>query len=295
MATFVSRLFLWLRQHPRSGWVFLLLYAPIVTFPHEQVQTVVGELAKWTGRANLYRLAAGLGIAIVAALTLALLPAMRRHAFRGLIAAYWAATLLLIVATWAMLTANNTELVHYPQYFVPGVVLMVLTLSPLESLAWIAITGGLDECFQYWGMHAGWGIPFDFNDIFMDLLGGALGVVFALAFLRCDGSTRPAFGPFLRRTFSKPGAALVLAILLSAPVLYATGKMLLYEDKQNTSYWFALSRLPSQPFWFFDETWGPKTFHTLSPLEGPVLLIAALALYGLLDRKLTISYPDERQ
>jgi energy-coupling factor transporter transmembrane protein EcfT len=290
MATAISRFFLWLRRHPRLGWTILLVYAAAVTFPHEEVQTLVGVLAKRMGRANLYRMAAGTSLILGCAFTVIFVLQLRRHRFRRLISVYWVATVLLIFAAWNMLTANNTELVHYPQYFVPGFVLMAVTLSPLESLAWITITGGLDECYQYWALHGGWGVPYDFNDICMDLLGGALGVVFAAAFLTC--LSRPA-GRLPREAFVKPGTALLAAIGASGAILFAFGKMLLYEDKQNTVYWFALSRLRPQRFWFFDETWGPKTFHTLSPLEGPVVLIAVLGFYAFLDRKLTFETPGE--
>ena len=272
--------------------MILLLYAALVTFPHEQVQTLVGNVAKLMGRANLYRWAGIIGIVSAAAVTAVFVPELRRQKQRRMIAAYLAGTFLLIFAAWSLLTANNTELVHYPQYFVPGAVLMVLTLSPLESLAWITVVGGLDEGYQFWVLHKGWGVPFDFNDVTMDFLGGALGVVFAMAFLRSETSARTT-GGFLKTVFSKPGAAALTAICVAAMLLFAGGKMLLYKDDANQHYWFALSRLHPKSFWFFDDTWGPKTFHTLSPVEGPILLLLMLALYGFLDWKLAFSAPRE--
>ncbi len=285
MATPIFRCFLWLHRHPKLGWAILFVYAAAVTFPHEEVQTLVGALANWTGRTNLYRIAAGTSLVLGLVFSVIFVQQLRRHGSRRLIGAYWVATVLLILAAWNTLTANNTELVHYPQYFVPGFVLMALTLSPLESLAWIVITGGLDECYQYWALHGGWGVPYDFNDVCMDLLGGALGVVFAAAFLSCRARTSA------RGAWVKPGTVLLAAVVASGVVLSACGKMLLYEDKQNTEYWFALSRLKAQPFWFFDATWGPKTFHTLSPLEGPVVLIAVLGFYAVLSRKVVFAVP----
>jgi hypothetical protein len=236
------------------------------------------------GRTNLYRTAAAIAVVCGTILTAMFAAELRRRAQRSILIAYWIATLLLILAAWRWLTANNTELVHYPQYFIPGAILMALTLSPVESLAWIVIVGGLDECFQYWGLHGDWNVPYDFNDVTMDFLGGALGVIFALAFLQCRRRDTVRFVP-------KAGTAVLLAIVAAGPILLASGKMLLYEDKLNHSYWFALSRLRSPSFWFFDETWGPKTFHTLTPTEGPVLLILLLGFYAILDWKFTVS-PD---
>ncbi|MBL0160586.1 MAG: VanZ family protein [Bryobacterales bacterium] len=294
MANLVARLFLWLRRHPLAAWMFLLAYGVAVTFAHESVQVAVGGVVQMIGRANWYRLAAGVGLAVAALMTAAFVSALRRQPMRRLMAVYWVATLILVGCAWGFLTANNTELAHYPQYFIPGAVLMAITLSPLESLAWVTLIGGLDECYQYWGMHGGWGIPYDFNDVFMNLLGGALGILFVLAFLRCERAEPAGLGAFLGRALARPGTALVAALVTSGVVLLATGKMLFYEDKQNTTYWLALSRLPSEPVWCCDASWGPKSFHTLSPWEGPALLLAALMFYAVLDWNLSIQAVDER-
>jgi hypothetical protein len=163
---------------------------------------------------------------------------------------------------------------------------MALTLSPLESLSWILITGGLDECFQYWYLHGTWAVPYDFNDVFMDFAGGALGVMFAMAFLRVEKRHGAPFS-------IKPATAVLAAIVASGLILFASGKLLLYKN-DALPYWIALSRLRMPGFWFFDETWGPKVFHTLTPVEGPILLLAALAFFAVLDAKLKISPPDER-
>lgn len=269
MASAVSRAFERLHDNPLAGRILFLVYALAVTLPHEYVQDVAGKLANSVGRANLYRLAAALAITLATLVTIQFL----RRTRRLLLITYWFATLALIAATWATLTANNTELVHYPQYFVPGLLLFALTRSPLESLCWILLAGGVDELFQYAVLHAGWGVPYDFNDVFMNLLGGALGMLFGLAYLPAE------------RPKARPASILVAAVLLSMAVLYCTGKLLLYQDPANHDYWFALSRLKPQPFWFFDATWGPRAFHTLSPIEGPALLLATLALYSRLEER----------
>ncbi len=265
-------------------------YFAAVTFPHDEVQECAGEAAKWMGRANLYRVAGVIGLALAAFVTGAFVRQLREDASGRLIGGYWAATLLLIFGTWGVLTANNTELIHYPQYFIPGAVLMALTVSPFESLAWITIAAGLDECYQYWVLHGSWGIPFDFNDVFMDFLGGALGVVFMTAFLQCTPVQRKI--DFLRLILARPGAAILGAIVAGGAILLASGKMLLYADGQHQSYWIAMSRSKEPAFWIFNDSWAPHKFHTLSPVEGPLMLIAALAFYGWLDWKRTFSVPD---
>ena len=51
------------------------------------------------------------------------------------VAMFWIVTLALIGFAWRVLTANNVELVHYPQYIPEGMALLALTLSLHKELA----------------------------------------------------------------------------------------------------------------------------------------------------------------
>ena len=264
------------------------MYATVVTLPHENVQNFVGELAKGMGRQHLYQMAGGIGIIGAVVLTVLVFIRIREQSERRILTIFWIVTISLIVATWRLLTANNTELVHYPQYMPEGMAILALTLSPAESLAWVALFGGIDECFQYWILHGTWGIPYDFNDVYMDVLGGALGILIAAAFLRCQPAMRESLASFVKRVVCRPGVAVIMSILAAGLILLASGRMLLFENKSDPHYWFALSRMQHAGFWFFDETWGPHTFHTLSPLEGPLLILATIAAFAVLDRRILI-------
>ena len=279
MPSLVYKLLIALRRHPGWTWLGVVVYAATVTLPHENVQTWVGQIAKRIGRHELYVVAGGIGIAGGLVLTLIVL----RKAQERIVAVYWVLTMCLIIATWRLLTANNTELVHYPQYIPEGMALLVLTLSPAESLAWVILFGGIDEAFQYSILHGRWGIPYDFNDIYMDVLGGALGILIAARFLPVQQGRGS-----LKKIILRPGVVVILGIAAAGLVLLASGRMLLFKDAENTKYWFALSRMKHTGFWFFDETWGPHTFHTLSPIEGPLLILATLGLFAFLDARLRI-------
>ena len=72
-------------------------------------------------------------------------------------------------------------------------------------------------------------------------------------------------------------------------LLLLTNHALLYQDVQRSDYLFAISRMPPQGFWFFDPTWGPRSIHSLTPIEGPILLLGLLYLYSRLDRRYQFS------
>ncbi len=172
-----------MRLHKPWAWLGILIYACAVTFPHQPVQNIVGEWGREFTLKRVYQGSVAIAFIETVVLTYFFVRNLRQQRNRGWLALCWLISFALMIGTWRLFTANNTELVHYPQYFPEGVALLALTLSPAESLAWIAIFGGLDEAYQYTYLVTNRPVPFDFNDVYMDLAGGAAGVIFAIAVL----------------------------------------------------------------------------------------------------------------
>jgi hypothetical protein len=267
----------WLYKNSAWVWCALTLYAIVVTLPHVIVQTWLGAAIQPIGLSAFYVLMATGAVGVAAICSWYYLRALSTHPSRRALIGSWVVTLALAVAAWRYLSVNNSELVHFGQYLLPGLVLIAITRSVTESLAWIAIMAGCDEGYQFWGLHWDWGIPWDFNDIYMDLLGGHLGVLLGLAFL-------PAV-PRQTRVWRRPGVVLLSSLLAVGATLWALGLLLIYEDKANTHYWFALSRLEPKGFWFFDATWGPRSIHALTPLEGITLVLVTIFAFGRWEAK----------
>jgi hypothetical protein len=284
----LQRLLAGISRHKVLGWIGLLIYVPSVIFPHDTVQYYANEIAiKYTHK-GLYLGSAVAGISIGVIATLMFLWAVRQQPERRAISTLWFVTLLLFVGTWWVFMANNTELVHFPQYFPEGMVLLALTGSPVESIAWATIFGGLDECFQYWVVVKGKPVPYDFNDIFMDLLGGAAGVVFAMALMRTERRERAP--GWWKNVLTRPGVIVVLGVIVVGIGLWAAGMMTLYEAPNAPPHWFSLSRQSNLPFWFSAPNFlGPRTFHELSPVEGPLWLLLVFAGWSLLDKRFRVS------
>lgn len=277
-----------LRSHPLLGWLLLIAYACAVSFPHEAVQELVGHLAERVTHQRVYQGSAALAVIEGLLFTLIFVRALRTQRERRWLPAFWILTLALLVATWRLFTANNTELVHYPQYFPEGLALVALTGSPAESMSWLVFFGGLDEAFQYTFLMQGRAAPFDFNDVYMDLVGGAAGIVFAMAVLGCE--RRAAARGWAKKLVARPGNALILSIVALGLALLASGKMLLYEAAGSPPHWFSLSRLRTPTFWYFSPViLGPHHFHELAPVEGTILLLVTIAFYSLLDRNVRIT------
>jgi hypothetical protein len=250
----VSRFLKAINSHPRVGWIGLLLYAALATFPHQPVQWLMNEIALRSSRPQVYLWSARIGIVEAVILTAVLLFRLRKQETRAEPAIFWIVTFGLIWFTWRALTANELEFVHYPQYIPEGIIFVALTLSATESLAWVVIFGGLDEAFQY----------------------------AVLSRLRRDQPVQ------LRKL---PGIRVLLGIVGTGIFLWVTGFMLLFENKADTRHWFSLSRFTAPAFWFEVVENGPNKYHTLSPIEGPILILAAIALYSIIDRRVRILPP----
>ncbi len=264
------------QRHPRAAWIGLLIYAAAVTFPHEQVQLLVGAIADRLTRPGLYRVSAAITLIEAVLLTAIFWRRLSAQPERGRIAGFWVLTLALIWATWRVFTANNTELIHYPQYFPEGAALVAMTLSPVESLAWITLAAGLDEGYQYWVLYPQRVSAFDFNDIYMDLLGGAAGMLFAMGWLSCTQRDGPA------RIWKRPGVMVLLGVIMAGVLLWSTGKMAIHQDDPHP-HWFALSRQKT-PFFSIVPALGPHHVHELTPIEGTLLILLTIGVYAVLER-----------
>ena len=271
------------RSHAAVTVILVLLYSIAVTLPHQPVQDwLVNNLLSPLGSQTFYTLMAALGFIALTTAALLVTRRMPNHTARVAVRNFSILTLVLVLIAWRWLSVNNSELVHFPQYAITGFTLMALTLSVTESLSWVILLGGIDEAHQYAVLHPTWGIPYDFNDVTLDFLGGTIGVLLCLLWLRAV--PRP---PKSWRV--GPGTTLLGLTVAAGALLLLTNHALLYQDVQRSDYLFAMSRMPPKGFWFFDATWGPRSIHPLTPIEGPILLLGLLYIYSRLDRRYQFS------
>lgn len=282
----LSQLLAAAQKHRPWSWVGLILYAGAVTFPHQPVQDMLSRFTDRFGREPLYQTSVTIALVLGAALTLLFVRALRGQTGRQQLAALWALSFALMVGVWRLLMANNTELVHFPQYFPEGIALLALTLSPVESMAWVTLFGWLDEGYQYVYLTHGRATLLDFNDIHMDQIGGAAGIIFAMALLRSEPRTRESWLEFWKGILRRPGVLAILGVLAVGIALLMSGKLLVYEAPGAPPHWFALSRLKTESFWYFQPiVLGPHYFHELMPPEGILLILVTIALCAVLDRR----------
>lgn len=263
---------------PTQPWTLLAtlcVYVVWTILNHEVVQGWLGPLVERMGRPSFYLLAGlscgatGLGLSWL------LWQRTKGDSEGSLLRRAWIFSIAGSAAAAYFLTVNNSELAHFLQYAIFGAATYWLCRHVGETVAWAVLAGSADEGYQYFVLHAGWGIPWDFNDVTLNLFGASLGAILAASYW-------PRMGGLWWR---RPGIVLLAAVYACLLLLLLAGKVTLYEDKSLSGVWFSLSRLRLPGFWFFDASWGPRTIHMLSPVEGPLLLLALVGAYTQLDRR----------
>ena len=147
----------------------------------------------------------------------------------------------VIAVAQALLAVNGIEAIHYPQYALLSWVLVRARL-PWES-AWVLATGlgAVDELWQ-WGMLQR-AVPgyLDWNDVVLNGVGAALGVLMTARLAGAAGR-----GPLVR------GRVVAVSIGVAALGALAAGPLV------------------TRPF--YRPTPGGRWFHLLSPFEAVVVL-----------------------
>lgn len=281
--TLLDRSIEWFARHRAFTFVLIVLYVLAVSVLHEHVQSVVFAAMK-AFSANLWLTAVGWSfrLAFLLATLILIRRVLSQEGGRAKLG-YWVSAVALTFAAVHWLSVNNNEYIHFFQYALLTIPVYALTRSFGQTAVWVTLGGAFDEAWQYGVLHAGWGIPYDCNDVIMNACGAGLGVVWICSMASMRPIARPA-GAWIADQLNGAGWRTALLLLMTGLVLLATGWMAIHEPKIGAKPLFSLSRMEPKPFWFFDPTWGPKTFHILHPLEGVLLMAFLFCIYSTLDR-----------
>lgn len=273
----------WGASHRATLAVIVAVYFVVNVLTHDKVQAVALALIdRLTIRgANLAVAAVGTLVALVALPWLAV--RIRRGALAGIKAFYVTATVLLVLASGSLLFAINSESIHFVQYGLLALLLFPLVGRVGETIVLVTLLGAVDEGFQYWVLHRNWGVYYDFNDVVLNLLGAAIGMMLLVV------AAGPEDGSSLATDYStsrmlRSGAFRTLGALgIVAAALLLSG-LLAVDAASDASAWAVLRREGSpnpRSFWIKPE-WG-RSYHILSPVEGVLTTVLLMAFYLPLD------------
>ena len=181
---------------------------------------------------------------------------------------YLISTLLLIIISINVIMVVNIELIHVLQYAVFAIVLFSIIGSYFDVLFWTTFAGALDELYQYVYLSPTGTDYYDLNDVVINLLGAALGLIL----LRSQGVKNFALEVKWSKSSWFVGTVGIASIICS---LWFVGELTFYPNGKLVLFEFIRDYKPG----FWREIPPKVLFHVIKPLEGLIILVLLFIFY----------------
>ncbi len=262
----------------------MLVYFVLNVFAHGLVQ----QFAKWiqdqltVSRTNTL-------VTIIALATLPLFIALvffrlRSAPHKVLKVFYCAVTAGLVVGSYTTMFMINMESVHFPQYALLAILVFAIMPRFGETILLVTVLGAIDEGYQYWVLDRDADLYLDFNDMVLNLVGAAIGVMLLALLIRSNPTAQRSSTYSPARFFKSPAFITAAGVAGVTLLLCLLGEIALYPE---SAAWIVLRRIgPPGAFWI-TSYWG-KTCHVLMPSEGVFMIASIMAFYVFLDFRLAV-------
>lgn len=270
----VNKLLTWLGNKRWLNVILLIAYFLAVVLPHEIIGKLIARhLDAPLGRATYNLVILGLAsVGLFGYLGLLFTGFRKLTREKKKFIFYLITTLLLIVLAFNILMVVNVELIHIVQYGVCAILLFPLLKNYGSTIFWIAILGAIDEAYQYFVLAPFRTDYYDFNDVVIDVLGGALG----LLFVKAMSIKEQHFYEWYR----SPIIIGTTLVTLLFTFLFRFKYLAVFPTDQIEGLPFLLVKRLESSFW--NVTDPNIKFHVMQPLEGTLIIIGLIIFYKFL-------------
>ena len=269
----MKKVYDWIYCNRLVGNVVAFIYYLLIVLPHEQVGLAVVYLFKAKSRAFYQNTMMISGVLLLVILMAYLLPKIIKHPYRNRILMGLTVTLVLMMASFKLLLVHNVEIIHFAQYFSLCFFIYPLVKNLNRTFIISTLAGFFDELYQYLILAPERTDYFDFNDIFLNELGAALGVLFLFS-IGFSTINRPKW-------YHTSEFFVFAAIFLSLVLMYCIGEFSYFMPTDGTSPIFVLIK-KEYPGFFTVISHLNVRFHVLKPLPGSLLITCTAIFYILL-------------
>lgn len=165
----------------------------------------------------------------------------------------------------------NVEMIHFVQYAIMAILLFPLFFDFGESLFFATILGAIDEAYQYWVLAPNRTEYYDFNDVVINLLGAALGLI--ILFAVGWKSKKKLVTKWYKTLVSKVVFGLFALLFL----LYIFGLLSIYPYIEDPQAPLLLIKKIQPEFWTIVHP--DVKFHVLRPWSGVAISILLYQFY----------------
>jgi len=264
------------RRHPWINAGCAAGYFILVVLPHLQVGLFFQWLFSHFTRSQ-YQLGVLSGFVLLfLVLCLVLLRGMIVSRRVAPVLVYLGITFVLTAVSFKLLVIHNIELIHLPQYTLLAVLIFPLARRFGDTVFWTTLLGAVDEAYQYFILAPERTMQYDFNDIILNLLGAAFGVILLFA---CGVSPEPCKK---RALYANPVLLTLLGLAAGIVIMFQTGLLTLYPPQDGQPVLGVIVKELPKGFWSHISHLNAH-YHIVLPLEGLILTGLLLALYYSLD------------
>jgi len=260
----------WFSENRSWNICIIIVYYLLVVLPHEEVgQFLTKTLDEPLGRAKYNQIILSLGILGTIGYLLLNRIGIKKYPKRlKTVLAYLIITFIFILITFKYLMVVNVEMIHLVQYGLLSLLLFPLFSNFGETLFFTIGLGALDEAYQYWVLTPFSTDYYDFNDLIINLLGGALGVILLFS-NGCQNRRR------INNWFQSPVLFITSFFSLLLIIFYNTGVFRIFpEEGVQVQAPLLLVRNIQSHFWTTAEP--DIKFHVIRPFFG---VLTGLILY----------------
>ena len=267
---FIQQYIHYFAKRPFLNALLVLIYYLLVVLPHETFGAWIARtLDKPLGRETYNLLIMGMGVAGFVAYLYLIWKGTKSKRYSKSTWMYLLLTLTLIVFCINVLMVVNVEMIHFVQYATFAVLIFPLFQNYQATLLYATLFGAIDEAYQYLVLAPEKSNYYDFNDVFIDMIGVTLGLILIRAYgIRDKATTKPFYK---RPVFI--GLVSLLGIILFS---YLQGWTSLHVDP-NLDIPFPLIKKMKPDFWTIIH---PNVkFHVVRPWEWIILTLGLWLVY----------------
>lgn len=260
----------WLSKYKAVNIVLLGIYYLLAVLPHEQVGVFISKnVRKPIGLEAYDRMMLQIAIGGLLLYGIVVIWNIIKKPKQYLTLFYLIANICFASASVYALFVLNIEAIHFFQYGLLALLLFPLLRSYSATMFWGTLLGAIDEAYQYFYLSPDRTDYFDFNDVILDLIGVAFGLILIRSF-------NPSI-PKIKSWLNKPIAVTSIGIALLTGLLHLMGWLRFYPDESAKEAFLLVKKIPTD---FWSKVPPNIVFHIVEPLEGIVAITLLLVFFA---------------
>lgn len=271
----ILSLYNWLKNNKAFNIFILVAYYLLVVLPHEEVGKFIAKtLDQPYGRDTYNLIILVLGIIGLLGYLIPFYQGVKKlEQGKNRIWFGFGMTLLFIIISFNTILVVNVEIIHFVQYAVFAILAFPLFQNYRDTLFYTTIFAAIDEAYQYFVLAPFRTDYFDFNDVIIDLIGGAAGLLLLWGIGIRNIETNQSW-------FKSPSFIGFSTLTIISFIAYFTGILAIYPSETDSQAPILLIRKVYDDFWTIIH---PNVkFHVVRPLEGMLILGGLFYFYSQL-------------